>query len=225
MAYYVQWLFGRLIELLGYLFFGLRIEGTENLKKCELPVIFVPNHKSWIDHFIIIAGGLRRRGVIPVHVLAADDIYKIPVVGTICWALGAYPARYGSGLEISLAPLLKEMAKGESTGLYPEAGITKGYGEFKNPKPGAAWLALKTGRQLLPMAIKGLENFTWSSLFFGRRSVTLRIGEPFRLQGSADNPDDVARGTELIMARIKSIYFDIPDRKGIPAEESHYAAQ
>lgn len=211
MSYYVQWLFGRLIEFAGYIFFNLQLEGTENLEKCELPVIFVPNHKSWIDHFIIIAGGLRRRGVIPVHVLAADDIYEMPVVGTICWALGAYPARYGSGLEISLAPLLKEMAKGESTGLYPEAGISKGYGEFKKPKPGAAWLALKTGRQLLPMAIKGLDNFTWSSLLFGGRSVTLRMGEPFRLSGSAENAADVERGTAIIMEKIKEIYFSIPE--------------
>src|SRR6267143_6696797 len=144
MAWLAQWFFGRLIEYLGYLFYGLRFEGLENLEKCELPVIFVCNHKSWIDHFIIIAGALRRPGMVPIHVLVADSIWARPIVRAICKLLGAYPARNGQGIELSLEPLLEHLNEGSSVGLYPEGGIEFGKNKFREPKPGAAWLALKS---------------------------------------------------------------------------------
>jgi len=208
MAYLVQWLFGCLVEYLGYLFYGLKFEGLEYLKECDLPVIFVSNHKSWIDHFIIIAGALRRKGIVPIHVLVADDIYTRPIVGAICRVLGAYPAQYGRGIEISLAPLTKDLARGHSVGLYPEGKIDKNE-LFGKPRPGTAWLALKSGRQIFPMAIKGLERFTWGSLFWGGRKVTIRYGKPFWAQGDYRNFNDVSSQTNLIMNRIITLYNEI----------------
>src|SRR3989344_1601723 len=209
MAYFVQWFFGRLIEFLGKIFFSLRFERLEHLKECDLPVIFVSNHKSWIDHFIIIAGALRRRGVVPIHVLVADKIYARPVVGTICKMLGAYPARYKSGLDVSLAPLINGLKRGECVGLYPEGKINLNHNEFGSPRPGAARLAIKTGRPGLPLAIKGLEGFSWESLFFGRRKVSIRFGSPFFINENLENREGVDSATKLIMEEIISLYNGI----------------
>lgn len=206
MAWFSQVLFGRLFEYLGYIFYNLKFEGLEHLKECDLPVIFVCNHKSWIDHFIIISGALRIKGMVPIHVLVADDIWALPIIGAICKVLGAYPACYGQGLDISLQPLLKDLAKGECVGLYPEGGIERGFNKFREPKPGAAWLALKTGRQILPMAIKGLEEFSWRSLFFGRRQVTIRFGKPFALNGDYLDAGTVAANSSKIMSEIINLY-------------------
>lgn len=213
MAYCAQWFFGCLIEYLGILFFGLKFEGLEHLAECRLPVIFACNHKSWIDHFIIIAAALRRKGMVPIHVLVADRIYARPVVGTICKMLGAYPAQYGNGMEISLAPLLGKLDDGHCVGLYPEGGIERGYNKFREPKPGTAWLAIKTGRQVLPMAIKGLEEFSWRSLFFGRRRVTIKFDSPFTLTGIYSDQTGVQNNSRLIMNRITAIYGGISEER------------
>lgn len=209
MVWLSQVCFGRLFEYLGYLFYHLRFEGLEHLRECDLPVIFVCNHKSWIDHFIIIAGALRRKGMVPIHVLVADDIWALPVVGAVCKALGAYPAQYGKGLEISLRPLAEKLARGACVGLYPEGKIARNSNEFGRPRPGAAWLALKTQRQILPMAIRGLEHFTWRSLFFGNRRVAIRFGAPFRVSGNPNQPQDIAIATTAIMDTITHLYQKI----------------
>lgn len=219
MAWFTQVLFGRLFEYLGYLCYHLKFEGLEYLRECDVPVIFVCNHKSWIDHFIIIAGALRRKGMVPIHVLVADDIWARPAVGTVCKALGAYPAQYGKGLEVSLGPLMGLLARGRCVGLYPEGKIAKNSNEFGRPRPGAAWLALKTERQILPMAIRGLDHFTWRSLFFGGRRVTIRFGKPFRVSGNPNQPEDIAIATATIMNAITRIYQEVP----VP--DQAYAAQ
>ena len=205
MVYWTQWFFGRLIELMGHIFYKLSFEGLEYLKECDLPVIFVSNHKSWIDHFIIIAGALRRNNVVPIHVLVADDIYSRPIIGAVCKLLGAYPARYKTGLDVSLAPLIQELREGECVGLYPEGKINRGYNEFWPPRPGAAWLANTTHRQIFPMAIRGLENFSWPSLFFSRRKITISYGRPLYLDKSLS----IEESSDKIMATIVALYQSI----------------
>ena len=212
MVFWVQWVFGKLFEYLGHLFFHLRFEGLEHLRELDPPVIFVCNHKSWIDHFIIIAGALRRKGIVPIHVLVADPIWAIPVVGWVCKALGAHPARRGQGLDVSLGPLREALSRGASVGLYPEGGIERRKDMFREPKVGPAYLAYHTGRQVFPMAIKGLEQFSWWSLFFRGRTVTIRFGMPFNILPRS-NPGDqnvvIEQGRRQVMEEVVRLYRSI----------------
>ena len=185
------------------------------MREAELPFIYVSNHKSWIDHFIIITASLRRKGVVPIHLIVADKIWSRPLVGGICVALGAYPARAGRGIEVSLAPLKKELARGECVGIYPEGGCVRAKDVFGEPKVGASYLAYHTGREIVPMAIKGLEDLSWISLVFGGRKVTLKFGKPFRINSEAlgqGTPQEmIERGRKFIMYKIVELYRSIPD--------------
>ena len=213
MAYWVQRCFGYFFEYLGHLCYHVRFEGLEHLGELDPPVIFVCNHKSWIDHFLIVAGASRRPGLVPIHVLVADDIYSLPVVGRVCRALGAHPARRGNGIENSLAPLREALGRGASVGLYPEGGIERRKDMFREPKVGASYLAYATERQVLPMAIKGLEELTWGSFFFGRRRVTLKFGKAFRLREvttMGGREAVIEQGRRIIMERIIALYRSIP---------------
>lgn len=212
--FFVQSSFGLFFELLGWLFYDLKFEGLENLKKAELPFIYVCNHKSWIDHFIIIAGSLRRKGIVPIHLLVSDGVWNTPVAGSVTWLLGAYPANKGKGIEISLAPLKKDLAKGECVGIYPEGGCVSEKEVFGEPKVGASYLAYHTGRAIAPMAIKGLENLSLRSLLFGRRKVTLKFGARFYVSaetvGGASREETIERGKKFIMEKIVELYRSIP---------------
>lgn len=211
----VQAGFGLFFELLGKIFYDLKFEGFANLSEVRLPIIYVCNHKSWIDHFIIIAGSLRRPGIVPIHLLVQDEVWKTPVVGHITWFLGAYPANKGKGIETSLAPLKKDLAKGECVGIYPEGGIERRKDIFGEPKVGAAYLAYHTGREIVPMAIKGLENLNIRSLLFGRRKVTLKFGQPFKVDAATvggNTPEEtIELARKFIMTEVVELYRFIPD--------------
>ncbi len=212
--FFVQASFGVLFELFSFVFYDLEFKGLENIKKADLPFIYVCNHKSWIDHFVIIAGSLCRRGIVPIHLLVDDEVWETPVFGQVTWLLGAYPANRGKGIEISLAPLKKDLAKGECVGLYPEGGIERRKDAFREPKVGPSYLAYHTGRKIVPMAIKGLENLSTWSLFFGGRRVTLKFGQPFRINSGTvggNTPEEtIERGKKYMMERIIELYRSIP---------------
>lgn len=208
--FFVQASFGIFFELLGKTFYDLRFEGRENIKEAELPFIYVCNHKSWIDHFIIIAGSLRRRGIVPIHLLVHDKVWEIPVIGHVTWLLGAYPANKGKGIEVSLAPLKRDLARGECVGIYPEGGCVREKDVFGEPKVGAAYLAYHTGREIIPMAIKGLENLSVRGLLFGRRKVILKFGKPFKIDtatvGGNSPEETIELGRQFTMSKIIELY-------------------
>lgn len=209
----VQASFGIFYELLGKVFYDLRFEGLENLAEVRLPIIYVCNHKSWIDHFIIIAGSLRRKGVVPIHLLVHDQIWEIPIVGHVTWLLGAYPANRGKGIEVSLAPLKRDLARGECVGIYPEGECVREKDIFGEPKVGASYLAYHTGREIVPMAIKGLEELKWWELLLRRRKVVLRFGVPFKINaatvGGSPPEATIELGRKYIMERIVALYRSI----------------
>lgn len=211
--FFVQASFGVFFEFLGWIFYDLKFDGLENIRDADLPIIYVCNHKSWIDHFIIIAGSLRRPGIVPIHLLVSDKVWNTPIIGDVTWLLGAYPANKGKGIEVSLAPLKKDLARGECVGIYPEGGCVRDKDVFGEPRVGASYLAYTTSRDVLPMAIKGLEELTFASLSFGRRKITLKFGRPFRINaetlGPGSREEIVERGRKYIMAKIIGLYNSI----------------
>lgn len=214
-AFFVQTSLGLFVEFLSWFFYDLKFEGLENLNQAKLPFIYVSNHKSWIDHFIIIAGSLRRRGVVPIHLIADDRIWRRPIVGTVVRLLGAYPARTGQGLEVSLAPQKEHLRRSECVGIYPEGGCVREKNVFGEPKVGAAYLAYTTGEAVFPLAIKGTENMSPRSLLLGRRKITLKFGQPFKISpetlGPGSRKEIIERGRKYIMGKIIQLYRSIPD--------------
>ena len=62
-------------------------------------------------------------------------------------------------------------------GIYPEAGAWSRL--LRPPRPGAAYLAARSGAPLLPMGVDGMPNL-FPALGKGRRAkVLVRIGQPF----------------------------------------------
>jgi 1-acyl-sn-glycerol-3-phosphate acyltransferase len=97
------------------------------------------------------------------------------------------------------------LERGELFGIHPE-GTRSPDGRLYRGKIGVAWLALKTGAPVLPVALKGTEKV----LPVGSRvprpaKIGITIGEPLKVAGDHTNARDRRRVTDDIMAAIQRL--------------------
>ncbi len=89
---------------------------------------------------------------------------------------GYYPLYRGTGARDSLRAAEKILSKGGILGIFPEGG---NWAEILRPaRPGAAYLATRTGARVLPVGLVGLNDIF--PLKLGKRAkITFRIGKAF----------------------------------------------
>ncbi len=181
--------------------FRFKFEGFENLPS-EGRCLVVTNHLSNWDP-IIVATYLPRRATFP----AKREIFSVPVLGWLCRGWGLIPVRR-DGLDMpALRVLLRVCAAESAVGLFPE-GTRSRKGVLSQPLAGAAYLAVKTGAPVVPLAIWGTEKYTKRGrLRHGRFPVRLRMGAPFRLAPPAGplRSDTLAERSDEIMRRIADL--------------------
>jgi len=116
--------------------------------------------------------------------------------------------------------------------VFPE-GTRSPTGELQEAKDGAAMLALRTGALIVPIGINN-SDAVWRKgskvpMPLPRRTVTMRVGEPFRLADVL--PPDVDRRTakalatrtimgriaELLDARHRGVYADAVRPEHVPS--------
>lgn len=181
-------------------FFEIKIQNAEYAENLEGPLILAATHKSYIDHFLIIAALPDNPNLFPIRALASVYWMKMPLIGKWLKNLGALPANRGGGAKAPLK-ILKEK---EVLGIYPEGGIRRSPG-VHDLKRGAGWFALKSGAKILPVAIKGLDNFSLLRLpfyLFKKGKVTVAFGQAFL---PFENQDESAL-TEELRKRMSELY-------------------
>jgi 1-acyl-sn-glycerol-3-phosphate acyltransferase len=156
-------------------FFRLKVEGLENLYRRN-NFIIIANHASFLDPFVLAAA-------IPykIHYLASRGLYKVPFVKWALCKLEATPT--GSCSEKAVQYLLD----GKNVGLFPEGGCSRD-GKMREFRRGAALLAHKTGRPVIPCALLG----TFEALPVKEKwpkfiTIKLKIGTPICLLKEYDD--------------------------------------
>ena len=142
--------------------YRVKIIGKENVPT-DGAVLFCGNHRTYLDPPLIVAAGRHMR------FMAKEELRKNPffaILGVIFE--GIYVKRDSK----DIAPLktaLKTLKKGGCVGLFPEGtrnGFEKNEGTIKN---GAAYMALKTGAQIVPIGIVGsAKPFTKNAIIYGK---------------------------------------------------------
>jgi len=165
--------------LLAVSFIGVRAEGIEKLDR-KANYVFVSNHASFMDIPALLS-------TLPYQFrfFAKKSLYKIPFLG---WHL-----RWAGHLPVDRSNArasLKSMSEGAriiserhiSVLLFPEGGRSAtGLRPFKE---GAAYIAIKAGVPLVPVAIVGLrELLPMGSGHIRSGRVTVRIAEPIPTAG------------------------------------------
>jgi 1-acyl-sn-glycerol-3-phosphate acyltransferase len=164
---------GRRALLPGYL--RLRVSGDENVP-AEGGLLLAANHTSFLDGPVLFGVSPR-----PVTFLIKAEMFG----GVFGWALrqlGQVPVRRGTADRTALLTALNALHSGQVVGIFPEGGRGRQGGGFAEFERGVAWLALRSGVPVVPVAIAGAEQ-AWpkdARLPKPRRQVTVYFGEPLQ---------------------------------------------
>ncbi|MGP8246718.1 MAG: lysophospholipid acyltransferase family protein [Bryobacteraceae bacterium] len=165
--------------LLAVSFIRVRVEGLENLDP-RGHYVFASNHTSYMDIPALLA-------YLPYQFrfFAKTGLYRIPFLGTHLRRAGHLPVDRSSP-----RASLKSMSEGArivaqrgvSVLLFPEGGrAPQGLREFKE---GAAYIAIKAGVPIVPMALVGMrELLPMGSIHLRSGRAVLRIGHPIPTKG------------------------------------------
>jgi 1-acyl-sn-glycerol-3-phosphate acyltransferase len=143
------WFYGFAKALLGpviRLIYRIRVEGAEHVPPSG-SVILCANHIHWIDPIILAVAAPR-----PIQFMAKQEIFQTPVLGAIVRALGAFPVDREGNDRGALKRSLAVLEAGGCFGIFPEGTRVK-TGELGEFHGGTAYLALKTGAQVIPAGI------------------------------------------------------------------------
>ncbi len=154
-----------------FLFRG-KLIGVKNIPKGE-SFIIVSNHGSLLDPpFLGHALGKR------VSFMAKQELFKIPLLSQIISACGAYPVKRGYVDKNTLVIASEKLLNDQVIGIFID-GTRQKDGLVNKPKKGAALLASKNKKKLLPVAIINshkLIRFKFFLPFLNR--VIIKIGKP-----------------------------------------------
>jgi 1-acyl-sn-glycerol-3-phosphate acyltransferase len=179
-------------NLFRIIFFGifrLKVIGRDNIPAAG-GVILCSNHISNLDPPLLGTPVPRK-----VRFMAKAELFKVPLLGSIIAAVGAFPIKRGGVSKESLRLAASILKEGGVLGIFPEG--TRGGGEGGGKK-GAASLALRTGAQVVPVAIIGK--------YIPFRRMKIVYGQPLDLSecrnGGAQSSE---LATELIMQNIRRL--------------------
>lgn len=175
------WIFRPVVVAIFKVFFKLKVEGLENLPQ-KTNFIAVANHTSFLDPLVVMAAVPMK-----IHCIALRNLYQVPAISWFLKITDTLPS--GSASE-KAAELLQ---RNENVGLFPEGGVSRD-GKLKEFKRGAALLAMKTGRPIVPFAILGTYEALPRSAKFPKFFVNIKvkIGKPkILLKESDETIDDI----------------------------------
>jgi 1-acyl-sn-glycerol-3-phosphate acyltransferase len=203
-----------LIRFLFWIFTELEVDGLEHVPE-EGPVLLVSNHVNLMDPIVPI-GLLKRR----VSFMAKEEIFDWPIMGPWFKGLDLVPVARGSITSRHAIRRAEELlARGWIVGVYPEGTRSRRPGMVP-AHDGAAFLAMRTGVPILPVAITGTHMVLQEGKFFPRRNpVSVRFGETFQIERVSGKVDRkaVEELTECIMRRIAALLP--PEYRGVYAGE------
>jgi 1-acyl-sn-glycerol-3-phosphate acyltransferase len=148
----------------------LTIEGRDRVPPG--PVLYCFNHLSWTDPFVVIAA-LPRRPRLFIFGPATEDMRVGTRNRVMAWTGTAVPFRPGRrGLRDAVRTVEAIFAAGSSLAIAGEGRIHVREADLLPLDEGGAFLALRAGVPLVPVAINGT---SWLRF---RRRVRVRIGAP-----------------------------------------------
>ncbi len=181
------------------------VEGLDKIDP-EGAYVFAANHLSYMDTPVVLSQ-------IPVQFrfLANDYLFKIPFLGTHLRSAGHIPVPYGDArAAIRTLRVAAEKIQSQRISLliFPEGGRSE-TGELQDFKDGGAYVAIKSGAQLVPIALVGVRKILpMHGKIFSTGTVRVRIGDPISTTGL--ELSDRGKVTALLRERIVAMLENQP---------------
>ncbi len=156
-----------------FLFKGNLI-GRENIPQRD-SFIMVSNHGSLLDP-PLLGHAIGRN----ISFMAKAELFKIPLLGFVIKACGAYPVKRGIADKNTIKIACNKLSNNNSIGIFID-GTRQKNGRVNKPKQGAALLAYKNQKLLLPVAIVNshkLVKFKYFIPLFSK--IVIKVGKPLQ---------------------------------------------
>ena len=157
--------------------------GKENIP-VEGSFIMVSNHGSLLDP-PILGHAIGRN----ISFMAKEELFKIPFLSFVIKACGAYPVKRGIADKNTIKTACEKLKSNNSIGIFIDGKRQKN-GRVNKPKHGAALLAFKNQKILLPVAIVNshrLIKFRFFFPFFTK--ILIKVGKPVQPPKSSSKDD------------------------------------
>lgn len=178
---------------------GCRIRGRENIP-ADTALLIIANHTSYNDPILLAVA-------FPQHItfIAKEQFLRRSHTRWLYGAaLGAVFLNKEESDLSALRTSIKLMKGGRTVGIFPEGrrNFDQKISEFM---PGAAFIALKAGVPVLPVAINNSRDL----LRFWKRNVAVNIGRPILLeQATKTSQEKLAEKTACFQQAIKDLYIE-----------------
>ena len=157
--------------------------GRENIPQ-KNSFIMVSNHGSLLDP-PLLGHALGRN----ISFMAKAELFKVPLLGFIIKACGAYPVKRGIVDKNTIKTACKKLSNDNCIGIFID-GTRQENGRVNKPKQGAALLAFKNQKLLLPVAIVNshrLIRFKFFIPFFSK--IIIKVGKPVQPPQNSSRDD------------------------------------
>ncbi len=180
-----------------FLFKGHLI-GRENIPQKD-SFIMVSNHGSLLDP-PLLGHAIGRN----ISFMAKAELFKIPILGFVIKACGAYPVKRGFADKNTIQIACKKLSNNNCIGIFID-GTRQKNGRVNKPKLGAALLAFKNQKILLPVAIVNshrLIKYKFCIPFFSK--IVIKVGKPVQPPQNSSR-DDLNSVTMLLQDNINNL--------------------
>ena len=173
--------------------------GRENIPQKDC-FIMVSNHGSLLDP-PLLGHALGRN----ISFMAKAELFKIPFLGLVIQACGAYPVKRGIADKNTIKTACKKLSNNNCIGIFID-GTRQKNGRVNKPKQGASLLAFKNQKLLLPVAIINsprLIKYKFFIPFFSK--IVIKVGKPVQPPQSASR-DDLNHVTMKLQENINNLF-------------------
>jgi 1-acyl-sn-glycerol-3-phosphate acyltransferase len=176
-----------------------RIQGIENVPRSGA-LIVAANHLNIADP-PLLAAALPRR----IRFMAKQELFANSLLDVCFRAFGAFPVKRFEVDRKALRTARSLLRSNQAVGMFPEGHRSRQKGLLA-AHPGTAFLALRTGAPVLPVAITGTERINSPRIIVRRPRITVSIGHAVTFDKTERAASDsVHEASDRIMAAIAEL--------------------
>lgn len=152
------------------------IQGLDNLKNIQGPLILASNHRNrfdgiWIWYYM---SKINRDKLVDMRIVTGEIFFKIPILGWYLKQMRCFPVEKGRGVNI-LDPLIDVLKQGGIVCIFPEGKMQKHPNDRGDAKRGVGYLIFKSKAPVIPIYI----NYIKKSKYIPIWEMSLIVGESY----------------------------------------------